>query len=57
LLLSEATGKRHLANVYPKMGVGSRGDAAKEALAREWITIEELSAEEHRQTEAPSVQG
>jgi DNA-binding NarL/FixJ family response regulator len=57
LHLSEATIKRHLANVYPKMGVGSRGEAAKEALAREWITIEELSAEEHRQTEAPSVQG
>jgi DNA-binding NarL/FixJ family response regulator len=43
LRLSEATVKRHLANVYPKMGVGSRGEAAREALAREWITIEEIT--------------
>jgi DNA-binding NarL/FixJ family response regulator len=46
LRLSEATVKRHLANVYPKMGVGSRGEAAKEALLREWITIEEITAED-----------
>jgi DNA-binding NarL/FixJ family response regulator len=46
LTLSEATVKRHLANVYPKMGVSSRGEAAREALTREWITIEQLTAEE-----------
>jgi DNA-binding NarL/FixJ family response regulator len=46
LNLSEATVKRHLANIYPKMGVGSRGEAAREALMREWITIEELTAED-----------
>jgi DNA-binding NarL/FixJ family response regulator len=43
LHLSEATVKRHLANIYPKMGVGSRGEAAREALMREWITIEEVT--------------
>jgi DNA-binding NarL/FixJ family response regulator len=42
LHISEATVKRHLANVYEKMGVGSRGEAAKEALMRDWITIEEI---------------
>jgi DNA-binding NarL/FixJ family response regulator len=42
--LSEGTVKRHLANIYPKMGVGSRGEASREALLREWITIEELTA-------------
>jgi DNA-binding NarL/FixJ family response regulator len=42
--LAEATVKRHLANVYLKMGVESRGEAAKEALLREWITIEEVTA-------------
>jgi DNA-binding NarL/FixJ family response regulator len=42
LYLSEATVKRHLANVYEKMGVGSRGEAAREALMRDWITIEEI---------------
>jgi ATP/maltotriose-dependent transcriptional regulator MalT len=43
LHVAEATVKRHLANVYPKMGVGSRGEAAREALMREWITIEEVT--------------
>src|SRR5918997_668823 len=45
LRISEGTVKRHLANVYLKMDVGSRGEAAKEALLREWITIEEVTAE------------
>src|SRR5215218_6543933 len=44
LHLSEATVKRHLANVYPKMGVSSRGEASREALLKEWITIEDLTA-------------
>jgi DNA-binding NarL/FixJ family response regulator len=42
LHIAEATVKRHLANVYEKMGVGSRGEAMREALLREWITIEEV---------------
>ena len=42
LHISEATVKRHLANVYEKMGVGSRGEAAREALTRDWIAIEEV---------------
>ena len=42
LHISEATVKRHLANVYEKMGVGSRGEASREALLRDWITIEEI---------------
>jgi DNA-binding NarL/FixJ family response regulator len=44
LFISEATVKRHLANVYEKMGVGSRGEAAREALLKDWITIEEITA-------------
>ena len=42
LHLSEATVKRHLANVYEKMDVGSRGEAAREALMKDWITIQEI---------------
>ena len=42
LYLAEATVKRHLANAYLKMGVQSRGEAAREALLRGWITIEEI---------------
>jgi DNA-binding NarL/FixJ family response regulator len=45
LHIAEGTVKRHLANVYQKMGVSSRGEASREALTREWITIEELTAE------------
>jgi DNA-binding NarL/FixJ family response regulator len=41
--LAEATVKRHLANVYQKMGVSSRGEASREALLRDWITIEEVT--------------
>jgi DNA-binding NarL/FixJ family response regulator len=43
LYRSEGTVKRHLANIYPKMGVGSRGQASKEALLRDWITIEDVT--------------
>jgi DNA-binding NarL/FixJ family response regulator len=46
LHLSEATVKRHLANVYEKMGVHSRGEAMREALTRKWITIEEVTTED-----------
>ena len=48
LHLAEGTVKRHLANIYQKMGVSSRGEAAREALLREWITIEEVIAEDDR---------
>ena len=43
LHLSEATVKRHLANIYPKIGVSSRGEAARKALSEDWITIEEIT--------------
>jgi DNA-binding NarL/FixJ family response regulator len=45
LHLAEATVKRHLANVYLKMDVSSRGEASREALTRDWITIEEITSE------------
>jgi DNA-binding NarL/FixJ family response regulator len=43
LHLSEATVKRHLANVYGKMRVGSRTEATQKALANGWISSFELS--------------
>ncbi len=46
LYMAQGTVKRHLANVYEKMGVQSRGEAAREALLKDWITIEEITAEE-----------
>jgi DNA-binding NarL/FixJ family response regulator len=45
LHLSEATVKRHLANIYPKIGVSSRTEAVKTALAEGWISTRQLSEE------------
>ncbi len=44
--VAEATVKRHLANAYNKMEVGSRGEAVRKALTEEWITIREVTEEE-----------
>ena len=50
--LALGTVKRHLANIYQKMGVSSRGEAAREALLRDWITVEEVT-----QPDPPLTQG
>jgi DNA-binding NarL/FixJ family response regulator len=42
--LAENTVKRHLANLYPKMEVSSRGEAVRIALENEWFTIREIEA-------------
>ena len=44
--LAEGTVKRHLSNTYNKMGVGSRGEAARKALAEDWITVREITEED-----------
>ena len=41
--LAEGTVKRHLANMYEKMGVGSRGEATRMALYEDWITIHDVT--------------
>jgi DNA-binding NarL/FixJ family response regulator len=43
LHLSEATVKRHLANIYPKIGVSSRGEAVRKALSNGWITARDIT--------------
>jgi DNA-binding NarL/FixJ family response regulator len=43
--VAQATVKRHLANAYHKMDVGSRGEAVRKALSEEWITIQEVTEE------------
>jgi DNA-binding NarL/FixJ family response regulator len=42
LHLSEATVKRHLANIYPKLSVVSRTEAVRVALSNGWISTREL---------------
>jgi len=45
LQLSVATVKRHLANVYAKIGVGSRSEAVRVALVEQWIGLTEITAD------------
>jgi DNA-binding NarL/FixJ family response regulator len=44
LRLSEATAKRHLANIYGKMAVGSRSEAVRIALTQQWIGLTQITA-------------
>jgi DNA-binding NarL/FixJ family response regulator len=44
LHLSEATIKRHLANIYEKIGVHSRTDTVRTALMEQWIGIHEITS-------------
>ena len=44
LRLSEATVKRHLTNVYLKIGVNSRNEAVRIALAEQWIGLHEITS-------------
>jgi DNA-binding NarL/FixJ family response regulator len=50
--LTEGTVKRHLSNSYHKLGVGSRGEAARKALQQDWITVGEITDEEAIEEEA-----
>jgi DNA-binding NarL/FixJ family response regulator len=43
LHLAEATVKRHLANIYEKVGVRSRNDAVRTAIAEQWIGLHEIT--------------
>ena len=43
LRVAEATVKRHLANLYPKMGVASRGEATSKALSEGWISTRDVT--------------
>ncbi len=44
LHLAEATVKRHLANVFQKVGVRSRNDAVRMALMEQWIGLHEITS-------------
>lgn len=43
LYLTEGTVKRHLHNIYAKLGVVSRAEATREALVRGWITAKDIT--------------
>lgn len=44
LHVAEATVKRHLANIYQKVGVHSRNDAVRTAIVEQWIGIHEITS-------------
>ena len=44
LHLADATVKRHLANVYQKIGVRSRSEAVRTALMEQWIGLGEITS-------------
>jgi len=44
LHLSEATIKRHLANIYPRIEVSSRGEAVRKALSKKWISARDITS-------------
>ena len=44
LSLALATVKRHLANVYQKVGVRSRSEAVRMALMEQWIGLAEITS-------------
>ena len=44
LHVSEATVKRHLANIYQKVGVRSRNEAVRTAITEQWIGIHEITS-------------
>jgi DNA-binding NarL/FixJ family response regulator len=44
LHLAEATVKRHLANIYEKVGVRSRNEAVRKAIAEQWIGLHEITS-------------
>jgi len=43
LHLAEATVKRHLANIYQKVGVGSRSEVVRKALMEQWVGLHEIA--------------
>jgi DNA-binding NarL/FixJ family response regulator len=42
--VSETTVKRHLANIYTKIGVNSRSEAVRTALMEQWIGFNDITA-------------
>ena len=53
LTLSEATVKRHLANLYAKLEVSSRGEATRKALSEGWFTSRDLTHGDHTRGRRP----
>jgi Bacterial regulatory proteins, luxR family len=42
--LSESTVKRHLANIYPRIGVSSRGEAVARGVTEGWLALGDIAS-------------
>ncbi|MEJ7633084.1 MAG: response regulator transcription factor [Rubrobacteraceae bacterium] len=49
LHIAEATVKRHLANIYNKIEVGSRSEATRKAISEGWISTRDISQKERNE--------
>ena len=54
LNLAESTVKRHLANIYAKIGVRSRSEAVRTALMQQWIGIHEITSVDGSDGQGPA---
>ena len=53
--LANSTVKRHLANIYHKLGVGSRGEATRKALTEGWLDVRDLGQDARDQGQSEEV--
>src|SRR5215208_7467741 len=53
--LADSTVKRHLANIYHKLGVGSRGEATRKALTEGWLDVRDLDQDARDQGQSEEV--
>ena len=54
LQLAEAMVKRHLANIYQKVGGRSRNEAVRKALMEQWIGLHDITSHKSADGEGPS---
>jgi DNA-binding NarL/FixJ family response regulator len=57
LHLAPSTVKRHLANIYQKIGVRSRSEAVRMALMEQWIGLSEITQEASSSRDGSSPDG
>jgi DNA-binding CsgD family transcriptional regulator len=55
--LSQKTVKRHLANIYSKIGISSRGEAVAKGVAEGWLALEDIISEDFASDEPQGQEG
>ena len=55
--LSQTTVKRHLSNIYSKLGVSSRSEAVAKSVAEGWLALEDIISEDFASDELQGEEG